>query len=931
VRSSRRIIRQDSSTLAPVFGLDPGQEPKDPEQAIPRQDPTLRLEQLAKPHTESEPEPAPPTGTVTFLFTDIEGSTRLLREWGPAYADLLREHRETLRRVCEGHRGVEMGTQGDAFFAAFERAEAAVAAAASVQEAVRSGPVRVRIGIHTGEPILTEGNDYVGLDVHVAARIAAAAHGAQIVLSQSTRDLVATQFDVRDLGEHRLKDLPGPQRLYQLGGGEFAPLRSLHWTNLPAQTTPLIGRRRELAEVGDLVRRQRLVTLTGAGGSGKTRLAIEVATELVDDFQDGVWFVALAAVRDPKLVLATVAQTIGVTAPQTLDEHLRGKELLLVLDNFEHVLDAGPSVGALLRKTGGVKALVTSRARLRVAGEQEYTTRPLPNAEARRLFVGRAQALKPDFEANGVVAEICERVDNLPLAVELAAVRVKLLTPRALLARLDHRLPLLTSGDRDADVRQQTLRATIDWSYELLPPREQQLFSRLAVFAGGCTVSAAEEVAEGDLEALQSLVENSLLQQSTAGRLLMLETIREYALERLEISGAGARTRRKHATWYIEHAQAFATQAIHEGAATALLELEQEIGNLRAALAFLLEAGRGEEALELASTLMPLWDARRHVGEGRRWFSETLAAAPTAKAEVRARALEYSGFLAIAQNDHTDALNLLKRGLSQARAHAATEEVTRALRALGIVHTILGDYDAARAHLEESVALCRQFGYVALTARGLGAIAVLAAHEGDLRTARSGLEEAIRLRRELGDRRGLASEMANLGRTAMFEGNQDEAQSLLEDSLELAHELGDKSLLARVLANLGLVALVRQSYDDARERFTDALRIFADYGAPEGSAECFEGFARIAHEAGESRRATHLLSAAARIHVRTRATAAAPDRAVVDQLTADIRATLPDEEFDEAWTEGQRMTLDEALSYAFRSASSGRAGAAAGS
>ncbi len=488
-----------------------------------------------------------PTGTVTFLFTDVEGSTRLLQQHGTGYADLLAEHRRVLREAFSSHDGVEVDTQGDAFFVAFPRAADAVAAAGEAREALHAGLVRVRMGLHTGEPLKTD-EGYVGMDVHRAARIAAAAHGGQIVLSETTRRLLESDASIRDLGEHRLKDLVHAERLYQLGDGDFPPLRTLDATNLPVASSPLVGREREIEElVAMLSNGTRLLTLTGPGGTGKTRLALQVAAELVGTQRDGVFWVPLVGLSDPELLDSEVAQTIG--APDDLTGFLRGRQLLLLLDNFEHLLDAAPAVSTVLGAGTGVRLLVTSRAPLRVAGEQEYRLEPLPASDAVTLFVERARAVGRELTPDPTVDAICRRLDGLPLAVELAAARTKLLAPERLLERLDSALPILTGGARDAPERQRTLRATIEWSYDLLDPASRELFARLSVFSGTFPLEAAEEVCGADLDGLATLVDSSLVKPVGDDRFLMLDTIAEYARERLEDIGA-EEFRSRHAGYF---------------------------------------------------------------------------------------------------------------------------------------------------------------------------------------------------------------------------------------------------------------------------------------------------------------------------------------------------------------------------------------------
>jgi predicted ATPase/class 3 adenylate cyclase len=464
-----------------------------------------------------------PVGTVTFVFTDIEGSTKLLGELGTeGYAAALEEHRAVVREALGS--GLEVDTQGDAFFFAFQGAGDALRGSAEAIRGLRAGPIRIRIGVHTGEPLLAA-EGYVGIDVHRAARIAAAAHGGQIVVSQSTRSLVP-QEEFVDLGEHRLKDLTGAERLYQYGPGSFPPLRSLNRTNLPVATSPLIGRTRELAEVTAMLSNgHRLVTLTGPGGTGKTRLALQAGAELVDLFDDGVFFVRLAGLRDPSAVASAITSEADVGSLQALSR----RRALLVVDNFEHVIEAAGDIAELLTAGEQARVLVTSRSPLRIAGEVEYQVEPLSAGSAVVLFAERGRAVGRGVELDETARAICERLDNLPLAVELAAARLRTLDPEALLERLDERLPLLTHGSRDAPARQQTLAATIAWSYELLPAGSQRLFEQLSVFAGTLSLAAAEEVCDANLDSIESLVELSLLKALEQGRFLMLDTVREFA------------------------------------------------------------------------------------------------------------------------------------------------------------------------------------------------------------------------------------------------------------------------------------------------------------------------------------------------------------------------------------------------------------------
>src|SRR5438067_257651 len=598
----------------------------------------------------------PPSGTVTLLFTDVEGSTRLLQRAGDAYAGLLADHRRLLREVFARHRGFEMDSEGDAFFVAFESANDAVAAAADAQAALAQhdwpdgNEVRVRIGLHTGEPRAVDGR-YVGLVVHAAARIMAAGHGGQVLVSQSTRPLLDERFQLRDLGAHRLKDLPGTQQLYQLHvegqPTDFPPLKPLDHrpTNLPLEPNAFIGRTRELKEAWALLTREdaRLLTLTGTGGGGKTRLALRLAAGAEERFPNGVFFVSLAPVRDWELVIPSIAQTLGLreqpgeTVLETLTEYVQDRRILLLLDNFEQVLPAAPAVAGLLASAPGLMMLATSRTPLRLAGVRTYSVPPLGASESVNLFVERAQAADADFavtDANARdVAEICTRLDGLPLAIELAAPRVRALSPAALLRRLDDRLKLLTGGAHDLDERQRTLRATIEWSYDLLPDAERALFAQLGVFLGGCRQEAAEALCSADLDildGLQSLVENSLLRRRADSdgepRFWMLETIREYACELLERDGDAEEARRRHAAYFAENAEALDVES-RTGEHSAVLDrLDEERGNLRGALDWAREHGDADLRLRLAKSLWGFWAARGYVTEGRAVLVEALVA-----------------------------------------------------------------------------------------------------------------------------------------------------------------------------------------------------------------------------------------------------------------------------------------------------------------
>jgi predicted ATPase/class 3 adenylate cyclase len=676
-----------------------------------------------------------PSGTVTFLFTDVEGSTKLLHELGAAaYADALLEHRRLVRAACAAEGGVEVDTQGDAFFFAFPDAPGALAAASEFTEALASGPIQVRVGLHTGSPLqTTEG--YVGEDVHLAARVAATSHGGQVVLSKATAALV--QAELTDLGEHRLNDVAEPVAIYQLGTGSFPPLKTISNTNLPRPASSFVGREQELQEVlGRIERGARLVTLTGPGGSGKTRLALEAAASLVPEYKAGVFWVGLAALRDPALVTETISQTLG--ANDGLAEHIGEREMLLLLDNLEQVVEAAPELASLLEACNNVVLLVTSRELLGVRGEVEYPVPPLASPEAVALFCERS-----GLEASGEIAELCARLDNLPLAVELSAARTKALTVAQILERLSQRLDLLRGG-RDADPRQQTLRATIEWSYDLLPPDEQRLFAALSVFAGGCTLEAAEEVADADLDTLQSLVQKSLL-RFTNGRYWMLETVREYAGEQLSRDGETDLRRQAHLDYFVHLAEG-AEHALWARQHSVATRFDLEEANFRVALASALER-TDDKALRLAGSLYPFWELRARHREARTWLVETLATGESASAELRAKALVAAGRATAWQFEWPTAISLLEEAVDISRELGDHEAVGRCLGFIGHGRLFTGHSDAAAEVLNSGVDLARSSGDYQGLARALYNAAFAPIERRDFERARAILEEAAEIAR----------------------------------------------------------------------------------------------------------------------------------------------------------------------------------------
>jgi predicted ATPase/class 3 adenylate cyclase len=728
-----------------------------------------------------------PSGTVTLVFTDIEGSTMLLDDLGvEAYKDALADHRRALRDAFGAHSGYEVDEAGDGLFYAFPSASEAVAAVAEALESLNDGPVRSRVGVHTGEPLL-DPPKYTGPDVHKAARIMSAAHGGQVLLSGTTRELVAK--DGLDLGRHRLKDFAEPVSLYQLGSDRFPPPRTISNTNLPVPLSSFVGREQEVTQVVSLVRDKaaRLVTLVGPSGTGKTRLAVEAAGELVSEFGAGVFWIGLAPVRDPSLVVDTIGRTLG--AKQELAAHIGEKQLLLVLDNLEQVVESAVELASLLRICPNLRLLVTSRELLRVEGEAVYPVPALAEPEAVELFCARAR-IEPDDE----IAELCGRLDNLPLALELAAARVSVLTPGQILERLAQRLDLFRAG-RDADPRQQTLRATIAWSYDLLSTEEQQLFARMAVFRGGCTLEAAEEVVGADLDTLQSLVDKSLLRHSEE-RFWMLETMREYGHELLQGGGEADAVRRRHADHYVALGELAYTERFDRGL-TWVRGLDKEHDNLRAALDYLQDRDH-LQYLQLAGALGWYWLARSHFAEGTRRLENALSS--TAEDGPRtARALTALGSIDV---DETDILSRHEHAIDLWTTAGDDTELAAARDALGWALYMCAEKSRALEVFEQNLEVARRRGHRALVNRSLAGVCQLLVATGEFERAEPLALELHASTRDSEDVSNMCSADHYLSDCAMDRRDYALAEQYRLSALETVLTIGD--VMQQTIEVLGL-------------------------------------------------------------------------------------------------------------------------------
>jgi predicted ATPase/class 3 adenylate cyclase len=735
-----------------------------------------------------------PTGTVTFLFTDVEGSTQVLHELGAeAYASALAEHRRVVRDACTRHGGVEVDTQGDAFFLAFATAPGAVAAADEITGVLATGPIHLRMGLHTGTPLVTE-EGYVGPDVHRAARIAAAGHGGQVLVSASTAALVDGGV-LRDLGEHRFKDLAAAERVFQLGEAGFPPLRSLYRTNLPVPATAFLGREQELAEVVELLTRDdvRLLTLTGAGGTGKTRLAVQAAAETAERFPDGLWWVPLASLRDPMHMLPAVAKALDVSEDadravlEALLARLDGASALLLLDNLEQLLPvAAHDVAQLVGASPTVAVLVTSRESLRLAAEHEFRVGSLAGTEAVSFFTQRAAAHGVVVEPSDGVRELCRRLDDLPLALELAAGRLKLFTPEQLVERLGQRLDLLEGG-RDADPRQQTLRATIQWSYELLDEGEQLLFRRLSVFARGCAYELAERVCDADANGLRLLIERNLLRrrdEDSGPRYWMLETIRQFARECLDRSGESDVILERHARVYLQLAEASRRMLRDAHQVEWLRRLSAEEDDLRAALDWSITSRHAELALRLVYALEVFWIRAVRRTEATRWLERALAVERSVPPPLRARALATGAIFAPSPEVAWQRIN---ESIPVLRSSRDDEGLAFALRALAWLHRERGELQSARAALEEAVELFALLGHTVTTRLlDLGAIAI---EEGDPERGKYWLERGLAAAAEEGDLLGASAAHEALGELALDRQDLAEAERQFVRSIELGRQL----------------------------------------------------------------------------------------------------------------------------------------------
>ncbi len=913
-----------------------------------------------------------PSGTVTFLSTDIEGSTRHLHQLGEEYAALLADHHRLLRSAFTTRGGREIDSQGDAFFVVFPRARDAVEAAVLAQRAIHAYPwpdgiaLRVRMGIHTGEPVETEGR-FIGIDVHRAARICAAAHGGQVLLSQATRELVEEDLpaavSLKDLGEWRLKDLVRPQRLFQAViadlPSEFPPPRTLESfpNNLPRQLTSFVGREREIAEIKDLLSQTVLLTLTGVGGSGKTRLALQVAAEVVDGYPDGVWWVELAPLTEPGLLPQAVATALGIreqrgrSAMDAVLDHLAQRSLLIVLNNVEHLLQAcGVLAETLLRRCPGVRLLATSREPLRLQGEHVYPIPPLSlpapgllippptlaRHEAIRLFADRAAASRPSFaisEQNAAaIVQICRRVDGIPLALELAAARVKALSIEQIASRLDNQFAVITGGGWSPLPRHQTLSATMDWSYDLLSDPERTLFRRLAVFTGGFGLDAAEVVASGDgldapvmVDLLIRLVEKSLVVTEDRGaevRYRLLEPVRQYALARLRETDEADVLQARHRDFFLGLAEEGHAGLAGPQRMVWRARIETDHDNIRAGLRWSIDRAQLEDAALLGAAMARFWAARGFLTEGWAWLNELRRYESRVSPYARARLLSGMGLLAFEIGEHEQA-EVTEQALQVFENLGNREQVEICTRLLGMVELERGKYERAATMLERAAALARDRGDEIAEAEALRQRGYLAAKQADYPLATRLLEQSLATLKPTGMRRSIGFTLGHLAQTYHYQGQSERAIAMLQEAVEHLEAVEHGTGIAYFRNVLGLALLQSGDLTRAAEMYHRCLVFARETGYRWAVAQSVIGAGTLEVAKGNASSATRLLSAANALLQRIDYAIPAAEQAYVQKLVDRLRRALPPARFAEAWDGGQLMTVEEAIEHAQRALTGG--------
>jgi len=913
-----------------------------------------------------------PSGTVTFLFTDIEGSTKLAQSLRGKWESLQKRHHEILKSAIESNNGYVFQIIGDAFCASFHTAGEALRAAAQAQtdfhnEDWGATPVKVRMGINTGTAESNNDTDnsggYKGYTTMARVqRIMSAGHGGQVLISLATEELVRDDLpenvSLRDMGECRLKDLIRPECIYQLiiSGlpAEFPPLKTLdvHRHNLPVQLTSFIGREKEINDIAEIIKEHRLVTLTGVGGTGKTRLSLQVSADLIDDFPDGVWFVALAPLSDPTLVPQEVATAwqienqSGQSLSRALSDYARNKQMLLILDNCEHVLEAGAALANdLLRAAPSIKILATSRVSLNLEGEvtfpvhplmlpdpeQNYPLQALTQYEAVRLFIERAVSVRPTFNVTNenapAVAQICQRLDGIPLAIELAAARIRALSPDQIARRLKNRFDLLTGGSRTALPRQQTLRATMDWSYDLLIGDERVLLNQLSVFVGDFSLEAVESICIGEnqsrgntLDLLTTLIDNSLVnvvEGNQESRYELLETVRQYALEKLSASGKLQTSQDRHLAYYVNLADK-GFPHVWVGRTEWVDRFELEYDNFRVAMDHAI-ATNLESAIQLGKSLSMFWDFSFRKKEGYLWAVKILdLTASWDPGKTRAAALLLAGDRVSMIEDYQQGQQLLKASLEMTRRFGDMSDLNLTLYALAAVNWFTGNWEKMREYAEEYLKTSQKLNDRRGIHDALLQLGVAVCGLGNNEKGKSLIEESLAIARKEDSPNGIAFALDSLGKLARINGELAKARGFYLECAELRRNIRHRSGLGDTLLILGQIALQENDAMQAKKMFKESLEIWRELQMPEAEADILWGIGGVAGISGPYELAAHLFGTANAAYEVFHYKMDDIDHMTYDPIIAKVRDQLGKEVFDKEWELGEQMSFSEAIKYAMR-------------
>ena len=908
----------------------------------------------------------PPTRQVTFLFTDIEGSLKLAQQFPDTLPAALEKHHKILLEAIESNNGFVFEIIGDAFCAAFENSNDAVKASHDAQMKLNSekweeAEIKVRMGIHSGN-VEWNGKRYIGyITLARTQRVMSAAYGGQVLISEDAyiqlTEKEKIEISYRDLGDRRLKDLIQPVKIYQLISkglpSDFPPLKTLDArpNNLPVQLTSFIGREEEIKKVKELLKNIHLLTLTGPGGVGKTRLSLQVGADVIDDFANGVWFVELAPIIDPVLLPQEILKELGIkeepkkTLEETLTGYLKDKEILIILDNCEHLIEACAMLTEkLLTKCPKLKIIATSREALKCTGEQthsilslktpnlkeEISIEQLTQYESVRLFIERALAVSQKFRVTNenapALAGICSQLDGIPLAIELAAARIKVLTVERIYKRLSSRFSLLTGGKRTALPKQQTLKALIDWSYDLLSDQEKILWSRLSVFIDGWTLESAEEICSDDnvnkeeiLDLLSLLVEKSIIIfDSEKERYRILESIRQYGEEKLKEVNEINKILSKHLYYFMELSESAEPKLKGKEAQEWLEKLETEHGNLQTAIEWSLKNGDIEEGSRLAGAMRNFWEIRGLYFTGRRLLKSILSKMQGISNSSRAKALNSAGVLANRQGDYEQAQKFYEESILISRELGDKRGIAYSLNGLGGVAYNQGDYEQAQKFCDESLALDREIGDKIGIADSFNNLGSVAYNQGDYEQAKKFFDKSLALDRERGDKRGIAYSLNNLGMVAYYQGDYQQARKFYIENLSLFQELGDKNGISYTLYNLGSIEFNQRNIQYAQKYLVESLVIRKEIGDKLGMASSIVGLAEIYNFKNYSNQAALLIGAVKTILKSIGIVFSGDVLKRYEQTITKLNEQLTEEEFSKYWEKGKKLTLEQAVELALK-------------